>query len=384
MYRIRKLLLAAFTLPILILGWVFASTGVEAKTPDSDFWIDFIDVGQGDAALIQCDGHYMMIDGGPSSASSLVYTILMDEQIKNLDVMIATHPDEDHIGGLSGALNYATVETVYSPVTEHDTKTFKSLLKYIGKQGVTLTVPDDATVFKLGSAEVEILGPVTEGADTNNNSIVTRITYGSNSFLFMGDAEFAEEYSLIKARKDVSCDVIKIGHHGSKTSSTYALINTAKPAYAVISAGKNNEYGHPTEEVLKKLSIRNIEIYRTDQQGDVFCMSDGENISFETEKRSKKDLKKIPDMEDASGENSDSNGNNSDSKSGVGADLGIESTPRTVPDGTTYVLNISSKKFHIPTCDSVSDMAEKNKAFSDRSADEIIALGYKPCQRCKP
>lgn len=274
----------------------------------------------------------------------------MDEQIKNLDVMIATHPDEDHIGGLSGALNYATVETVYSPVTEHDTKTFKSLLKYIGKQGVTLTVPDDATVFKLGSAEVEILGPVNEDKETNNNSIVTKITYGSNSFLFMGDAEISEEFSLIKGKKNIRCDVIKIGHHGSNSSTTYSLINNAVPQYAVISVGKDNSYGHPTDAVLHKLDIRKIEIFRTDLQGDIYCSSDGVNITFTTEKR---DASKIEE-------------------------LGV------IPKGTTYVCNTNSKKFHIPTCDSVSDMAEKNKLYSTQTAEELIEQRYEPCKRCNP
>ena len=165
----------------------------------NSFWIEFIDVGQGDSALIQCDGHYMLIDGGPPSASSIVYTILKNKEIDKLDYMIATHPDADHIGGLSGALNFASVGVCYSPVESHDTKTFESLVKYLNKQNASITVPTTGTEFQLGRATVEILGPIHKSDDTNNNSIVTRITVGEVSFLFMGDAELEEEKSLIEA-----------------------------------------------------------------------------------------------------------------------------------------------------------------------------------------
>lgn len=171
MKRVLRSLLIIILIAAMVTGIIpcgCSEAKIENEMPESTFWIKFIDVKQGDAALIQCDGHYMLIDGGPSSASSVIYAILKRDKIKLLDYMIATHPDADHIGGLSGALNYAKAYVCYSPVITHDTKTFNSLLKYLYKQGGIIQVPEAGTSFELGSAKVEILGPVKEGDSTNN------------------------------------------------------------------------------------------------------------------------------------------------------------------------------------------------------------------------
>ena len=200
--KFKKTAYSLIFLATMLLGFLCLSPHAKSATrPKGEFGIEFIDVGQGDAALVWCDGHYMMIDGGPSEASSVIYSILKKNEIAKLDYMIATHPDADHIGGLSGALNYASVGTCYSPVLTNDTKTFRDLEKYLKKQGVKMKVPAAGTTFVLGSAKVELLGPVSVNAEMNNNSIVTKITYGTTSFLFMGDAEFDEENSLIDAKK---------------------------------------------------------------------------------------------------------------------------------------------------------------------------------------
>lgn len=353
---------------MIVIGMVPITTN--AATNSSSFWVEFVDVGQGDSALIQCDGHYLMIDGGPSDASSIVYTILKNKGISYIDYMIATHPDADHIGGLSGALNYAKVGKCYSPVTSHDTKTFSSLLKYLGKQNVSLTVPKAGEAFNLGGALVELVGPIYSSSDTNNNSIVVKITYGKNSFIFMGDAEEEEESSILAARKDLNCDVIKIGHHGSSSSTSNALLQKVNPTYAVISVGKNS-YGHPTANTLNKLIKSDITIYRTDLQGDIICTSDGKSISFSTEKNAKADDLKI------TGDNQVVDGKGGAISSGTALALSI-------PSGTTYVINTNSKKFHLTTCRSVNDMSEKNTLYSTKSAEQIAAEGYAPCKRCNP
>lgn len=260
------------------------STDINAADISEPFWIEFIDVGQGDSALIQCDGHYLMIDGGPANASSTIYTILKNKKIKNIDYMIATHSDADHIGGLAGALNYAKVGKCYSMITSHDTKTFKNLLKYLGKQDIALTVPRADETFKLGSALVKLIGPIYSSEESNNNSIIVKITYGENSFIFMGDAEEEEEATLLASGKDLSGDVIKIGHHGSSNSTSDALLQEVNPVFAVVSVG-DNSYGHPTKIVLNRLKKLHISVYRTDLQGDIICSSDGINISFSTEKK---------------------------------------------------------------------------------------------------
>jgi competence protein ComEC len=338
---------------------------------EGSFWIEFIDVGQGDSILIQCDGHYMLIDGGPSSASSVVYTILKNSEIDYLDYMIATHPDADHIGGLSGALNYAKVGVCYSPVTTHDTKTFESLVKYLNKQNVSVTVPSAGTSFQLGRADVEILGPIERSSDTNNNSIVTRVVFGNTAFLFMGDAEIEEENSLIEAGVNLSCDVLKAGHHGSSGSTGSEFLRKAAPDYAVFSVGSENSYGHPTDETLARLEACGVSIYRTDMQGDVVCQSDGNVITFVTEKKASEEALWIAGPS---------------SNSTVTRDGVVVAAPEKteIPEGTTFVLNTSSKKFHLTTCSSVGDISEKNRAFSTDSAEELIAAGYKPCGRCNP
>lgn len=348
-----------------------ASEDEKKVESDGSFWVEFIDVGQGDSALIQCDGHYMLIDGGPSSASSVVYAILKNSEIDYIDYMIATHPDADHIGGLAGALNYATVGVCYSPETSHDTKTFESLVKYLNKQNVAITVPSAGTTFQLGRASVEILGPIEKSSDTNNNSIVTKITFGNTCFLFMGDAEIEEEYSLIEAGVELSCDVLKVGHHGSVCSTSDEFLRKATPRYVIFSVGAENSYGHPTEEVLAKLRAFDLSLYRTDMQGDIFCESDGKVISFSTEKKASEEALWIA-------------GPSSNSTITRDGDVVASPEKSEIPEGTTYVLNTSSKKFHLPTCASVDDILEKNRAYSTDSAERLIADGYKPCGRCNP
>ena len=340
----------------------FVSTNITRAAEKSTFWVEFIDVGQGDCALVQCDGHYMMIDGGPSKASSTVYTILKNKGIKTIDLMIATHPDEDHIGGLSGALNYSNVDMVLSPVTTHDTKTFNSLSKYVTKQGRTFTVPKVGDSYSLGSSKIDIIGPIYSSADTNNQSIVVKVTYGANSFIFTGDAEEDEENSIVRKYKDLSCDVLKVGHHGSNSSTSKAWLNATKPTYAVISVGQNS-YGHPTQNTIDKLTKAGAIIYRTDLQGDITFTSDGKKLSVQTEKNA------------SSFEVNAGDGKKGSSGTTAGNDVSI-------PAGTKFVLNTSSKKFHVQDCGSVKDMNAKNMQFSTASVDELVKAGYKPCQRC--
>lgn len=336
-----------------------------AAESESSFWVEYVDVGQGDCAIVQCDGHYMMIDGGPVKASSVVYTILKNKGINNIDLMIATHPDADHIGGLSGALNYAKAGIVLSPVKSHSTKTFASLDKYVKKQGLDFTMPYYGDTYELGSADVEILGPIYDNVESNNLSIIVNVTYGDISFLFMGDAEEEEESDVIRRYKDLECDVLKVGHHGSKSSTSNTLLKAVNPKYAVISVGSDNSYGHPTQEVLDKLSKCNAEIYRTDLHGDITITSDGKELTVSTEKNaSSKDV--------ASGK-----GNKSNGAFASGNDV-------TIPSSTTYVLNTNSKKFHKPDCDSVSKMSAKNMKFSTDTAADVIAAGFVACKICRP
>lgn len=329
-------------------------------TPESSFAIHFIDVGQADAALVLCDGMSMLIDGGNAEDSSLMYTYLKKLGITKLDYVIGTHAHEDHIGGIAGALNYASVDKVYCPVTSYSSKAFNSFVKAVRKHGSSITVPDPGDRFSLGSANCQILG-VNSTDDTNNSSIVLRITYGNTSFLFTGDAEREAENIILDRGYDISCDVLKVGHHGSSTSTSYLWLRQAAPRYAVISVGKNNSYGHPTEEVLSRLRDADVKTYRTDLQGDIICTSDGQNVRFQVSRN-----------EDA------------DTFGGIGGN----STQTTQPSGDTqsrhYVLNTNSMKFHDPDCPSTKRISDKNRKDYQGTRDELLDQGYDPCGNCDP
>ena len=264
------------------------SESVQQGLPeDSYFEIDFFDVGEADSTLVRCDGHYMLIDGGNPGSSSFLYAYLQQNGIDYIDYMVCTHAHEDHVGGLAGALNYAKVWTAYAPVTEYDTRAFNSFVKYLGEQGKSITIPAAGDTFMLGNARVQIVGPVDmslAGDNANNTSIVVHITYGNTAFLVTGDAEEIEEQSIVNAGYDIRSTVLRVGHHGSYTSTSESFLRAVAPEYCVISVGKDNAYDHPHDEVLNRIAGYGAEVYRTDQNGDITCISDGETVRFSTEK----------------------------------------------------------------------------------------------------
>lgn len=325
--------------------------------------VHFIDVGQGDASLLICDGKTMLIDGGKASESSLIYSYLRDRGIDHLDYIVNSHPHEDHVGGLSGALNYASADKALVYMTDYDSRAFSSFLKYLDQQSVPLTVVSAGDKFKLGSADVEILGPVYFSSEVNNNSIVMKVSLGDISFLYTGDAQREEEIDILTQGYDLSSTVLKVGHHGSDTSTTYPFLREILPDFAVISAGKNNQYGHPTENTLSRLRDADARVLRTDMQGHIVFTSDGKEISYEVERNRDADPFKNPPP----------------------------ATPKTEPEeepetegDVRYILNTRSKKFHHPTCHSVEQMAPHNKQETNKSREEVIGMGYSPCGNCKP
>lgn len=253
-------------------------------TEDSTFSVHFVDVGQADCALVSCDGQYMLIDGGNAEDSDLVYTYLKEQNVTHLDYLVATHLHEDHIGGLSSAPYAATIGTALAPETSGTTKVYKNLVKSLSTRDVELTIPEAGSEFLLGSARVRVLGPVKEYTDTNNTSLVLAVDYGQTTFLFTGDMEREAELDLVESGVLLSATVLKVGHHGSSSSTCYPFLREVMPQYAVISVGEDNSYGHPNEEVLSRLSDADSTVYRTDLSGTIIAHSDGTTVTFETER----------------------------------------------------------------------------------------------------
>lgn len=203
-------------------------------TEDGSFTIHFIDVGQADSALVTCDGHYMLIDGGNVDDSDLVYSVLERETNGHLDYVVGTHAHEDHIGGLSGAFETVTADATFCPVTDYNSKAFRNFKQYAEEKGNGLTIPSVGDTFSLGNAEVTVIAVNSVPDDTNNTSIVLRIVYGDTSFLFTGDAEEEAEEVILQSGQDIQSTVLKVGHHGSRTSTSETFLDTVNPAYAVI------------------------------------------------------------------------------------------------------------------------------------------------------
>ncbi len=267
--RIWVLLLALLLLP------GFARADLEAH---------FLDVGQGDAAVIVCDGEVLVIDGGPRTASDYVFAYMRETlKVTHIDCVVSTHPHVDHVAGLSSVLNAAPTDLLLTPVTTWDSKSFSNMMKYAARQGTAVSVPQEGDVLNIGGAVVTILHCWPEAVEqgmTNDASIVVRIDYGATSFLFTGDAEEWSEYMMLDGNLPLKADVLKVAHHGSRTATTGVFLSAVRPAYAVISVGKDNGYGHPHREVLNRLQAAGARILRTDESGTVVLVSDGQSVSL--------------------------------------------------------------------------------------------------------
>lgn len=321
--------------------------------PAGGFQIHFIDVGQADSALIICDGKTMLIDGGNRDDSNLIYSYLTRHGITYLDYVVATHAHEDHVGGLAGALTAADAGVVFSPVTSYNTSAFNNFLNRVKARNRTLTIPKAGDTFLLGSASVTVLGPLKSNyEDVNDTSIVLRIVYGETSFLFTGDMEYVAEVDLLDSGATLQSTLLKVGHHGSASSTSYRFLREVAPRYAVIPVGKDNDYGHPTETVLSRLRDADVTVFRTDERGDIICTSDGKTLTFTTSK----------------GGAVNEGGTNGEQSTGAVTEYAC-------------IGNLSSKKYHRTYCSSLP--GEENRIYFTSKA-EAEEKGYTACGVCKP
>lgn len=331
---------------------------------DGNLEVHFLDVGQGDATLIRCGNEFMLIDGGNNNQGTNVQNYLSKHGVKSLKYIIATHPDADHIGGLDVVLYKFPCETLFMPDKVNNTKTYEELMEVVADKSIQPTLPQVGAIYTLGDADFTIVGPNGSFGDPNNSSIAVLLRHGSNSFLFSGDAGYDAEQAMLATGIDLDIDVYKVAHHGSKTSSRQELVDLMSPAYAVISVGDDNDYGHPHAEVLNRLRSAGVQVFRTDEQGTIVALSDGSSITWNMSP-STSWIAGEPKVADEQ------------------ADAAV-SDYEPVLDSTTYVCNTNTMKFHRPACESVAKIYMSNRLDVTESRETVIKWGYSPCGNCNP
>jgi competence protein ComEC len=257
-----------------------------AHNADSVMEVHFIDVGQADSILVESAGKYMMIDAGNNEDGDLIENYLKNEGIKELEYVIATHPHEDHVGGMDDIIKNFQVDNVIMPNVTHTTKTFEDVLNAISDKNLSITIPQVGEQYSLGNANFTIIAPNKEdyGDERNNYSVGIKLVNGNNSFIMCGDAEEEAERDILDNGIDISADVYKVSHHGSRTGTTKEFLEAISPRYAVIECGSDNDYGHPHEEILELLESKKIKVFRTDINGTIIAVSDGNKITWTSEK----------------------------------------------------------------------------------------------------
>lgn len=342
----KKKLLSLLLILALLLAGCALPADTAAPVSGEGLTVSFIDVGQADCALLECGGEFMLIDGGNRDDGQLVVSYLEQQGVETLSAVVCTHAHEDHVGGLPSVLAVYPTQAVYAPTRTYASKVFDDFVYYTDQQGLEITIPAPGDTWTLGQASVTVLGPVKSYAETNDTSIVLRVSYGETDFLFTGDMETTAENDMLDywgGRISWKADVLKVGHHGSNTSTGYRFLNEVAPDYAVISVGKDNSYGHPHEEPLSRLNQAGVTIFRTDELGTVIARADGAAVSLTWDNQS------------ANPENAES------------------------AEPVRFIGNVNSHIFHSPDCRNLP--AEKNRTVFD-TYEEAVEAGYTPCGSC--
>ena len=329
--------------------------------------VSFIDVGQGDSEFIELpNGETMLIDAGTNETGKNVVDYIKSLGYTSINYVVGTHPHEDHIGGLDDVIKTFDIGSIYMPKVTADTKTFEDVLDAAESKNLMInTAKSGVSIMNTEDLSVKFLAPTIDSYEnTNDYSAVVKVVYGDTSYLFTGDAE---EFSESLITDDVNADVLKVGHHGSSTSTSTEFLKKVSPSSAVISCGKDNSYGHPHSETLQKLADMGTAVYRTDELGTIVSVSDGKTITFDTNNTA-----------------SVSGGSqNTEASNNAAANNTASNTPSSEETGITYVLNKNSKKIHLTECSSVNQISDKNKGYTD-NYDEAIKEGYTPCKVCNP
>lgn len=368
----------------------------EEQMPDGTLSVTFLDVGQGNAVLVEQGGAYMLIDGGNRDYSSFVVSYLKEQGVEELAYVIASHYDADHLNGVVGALHAFSCGQVLAPDYVTDTRVYESFERVIKEQDIALAYPAVGDTYTLGDASFTVVCPKAyDPKEDNDNSVGIRLVYGDTSFLICGDAGKAEEQAMLDSGVTLESDVYLASHHGSEGSSSEAFMRAVSPTAVVISAGAGNSYGHPTRTVLDRVKACGAALYRTDLQGTITVTSDGNSLSWSVD--ATQDYRDGDEVAagaaDTTGTSGTADTADSAAQASVAADTAGSaaqaSEGETAAGGTAdvtgaYVLNTNTKKFHRPSCSSVAQMSPENKAAFSGSREELIAAGYDPCKRCNP
>ena len=315
---------------------------------DNNLSVHFIDVGQGDAVFVELPNREtMLIDAGEKKYSDKVVKYIENLGYETVSYIVGTHPHSDHIGGLEDVINSFKINSIFMPKISTNTKTFESLLLTIKNKGLKITTAKkDVKIIDKKDLTATILSPIEEKySNLNNYSVVIMLEYKSRKFMFTGDAEEEVENAL---KGYISCDVLKVGHHGSSSSTSNDFLKKLSPKYAVISCGKGNIYGHPHKETLEKLNKIGAEYMTTENCGNIVIVTDGNKLDIRNERADVMDYSEYANKENI------------------------------------FMLNISTLKIHYPECKAVSRMSEDNKK---KSTDNVLSLeeqGYTRCGICKP
>ena len=359
---------------LLALTLVLPGSAVTAKADgQGDMAVHFIDVGQGLAILVQSGGENLLYDGGNRSHADEVVQYLKNQQVETINYMISSHYDEDHLGGLVKCLDNFEVDHVLGSDYVHTSDLFNTFMNTATAHAIIVEYPSVGDTYEFGTGSFTVMAPDGISQNSNDNSVVIRLVNGNNSFMFMGDAEETSEQDMISTGMNLDCDVLSLGHHGSASSTSWDLLEAASPSWAVISCGLNNSYGHPAAETMGKLSDMDIPVFRTDDQGTVIALSDGNTISWNQEPCNDYTSGSEKQSTDSSADQSERDTNDAAATESYAAETDTSDT-----QGRMVWISATGSKYHsIPDCGNMNP----DKAMQETES-QALSQGYEACKKC--
>ena len=359
---------------LLALTLVLPGSAVTAKADgQGNMAVHFIDVGQGLAILVQSGGENLLYDGGNRSPADEVVQYLKNQQVETINYMISSHYDEDHLGGLVKCLDNFEVGHVLGSDYVHTSDLFNTFMNTATAHAIIVEYPSVGDTYEFGTGSFTVMAPDGISQNSNDNSVVIRLVNGNNSFMFMGDAEETSEQDMISTGMNLDCDVLSLGHHGSASSTSWDLLEAASPSWAVISCGLNNSYGHPAAETMGKLSDMDIPVFRTDDQGTVIALSDGNTISWNQEPCNDYTSGSEKQSTDSSADQSEQDTNDAAATESYAAETDTSDT-----QGRMVWISATGSKYHsIPDCGNMNP----DKATQETES-QALSQGYEACKKC--